>query len=130
MSTTKINISYAGIIAVLAVGRNGLLQGDGALERVKLHEVLAEKGQSLEVPDADLSKATIEIELKTSLLKAWVSGAATTIMRGTLKDNQVGMVLEASSALKVRGAVVKRIPEFGDQEVLDMDGDPEVTIDE
>ena len=133
-STTiiKLHLDFQGARAILIVHQSGILAGDGALERVKLYEAIMEPVKKAQEAEEDPNDFGLDIDVKTTTLKAWVAGAANGIMRqsGQSNDTHVELLLNAAKALRVSEALRKRVPAFaaGD-DVLDLDGEPEVTLD-
>ncbi len=133
-STTivKLHLDFQGARAILIAHQSGILAGDGALERVKLYEAIMEPVKKAQEAEEDPKDFGLDIDVKTTALKAWVAGAANGIMRqsGQSNDTHVELLLNAAKALRVSEALRKRVPAFaaGD-DVLDLDGEPEVTLD-
>ena len=133
-STTivKLHLDFQGARSILIVHQSGILAGDGALERVKLYEAIMEPVKTAQDAEEDPKDFGLDIDVKTTTLKAWVAGAANGIMRqsGQSNDTHVELLLNAAKALRVSEALRKRVPAFaaGD-DVLDLDGEPEVTLD-
>ena len=128
----KLHLDFQGARAILIVHQSGILAGDGALERVKLYEAVMEPVKKAQEAEEDPKDFALDIDVKTTTLKAWVAGAANGIMRqsGQSNDTHVELLLNAAKALRVSEALRKRVPAFtaGD-DVLDLDGEPEVTLD-
>ena len=128
----KLHLDFQGARAILIVHQSGILAGDGALERVKLYEAVMEPVKKAQEAEEDPKDFALDIDVKTTTLKAWVAGAANGIMRqsGQSNDTHVELLLNAAKALRVSEALRKRVPAFvaGD-DVLDLDGEPEVILD-
>ena len=128
----KLHLDFQGARAILIAHQSGILAGDGALERVKLYEAVMEPVKKAQEAEEDPKDFALDIDVKTTTLKAWVAGAANGIMRqsGQSNDTHVELLLNAAKALRVSEALRKRVPAFaaGD-DVLDLDGEPEVTLD-
>lgn len=128
----KLHLDFQGARSVLIAHQSGILAGDGALERVKLYEAIMEPVKKAQEAEEDPKDFALDIDVKTSTLKAWVAGAANGVMRqsGQSNDTHVELLLNAAKALRVSDALRKRVPAFaaGD-DVLDLDGEPEVTLD-
>ena len=128
----KLHLDFQAARAILIVHQSGILAGDGALERVKLYEAVMEPVKKAQEAEEDPKDFALDIDVKTTTLKAWVAGAANGIMRqsGQSNDTHVELLLNAAKALRVSEALRKRVPAFaaGD-DVLDLDGEPEVTLD-
>jgi hypothetical protein len=128
----KLHLDFQDARAILIAHQSGILAGDGALERVKLYEAVMDPVKKAQEAEQDPKDFALDIDVKTTTLKAWVSGAANGIMRqsGQSNDTHVELLLNAAKALRVSEALRKRVPAFvaGD-DVLDLDGEPEVTLD-
>jgi len=128
----KLHLDSKGARAILIAHQSGILAGDGALERVKLYEAIMEPVKKAQEGEEDPKDFALDIDVKTTTLKAWVAGAANGIMRqsGQSNDTHVELLLNAAKALRVSEALRKRVPAFvaGD-DVLDLDGEPEVILD-
>ena len=128
----KLHLDSKGARAILIAHQSGILAGDGALERVKLYEAIMEPVKTAQEAEEDPKDFGLDIDVKTTTLKAWVAGAANGIMRqsGQSNDTHVELLLSAAKALRVSEVLRKRVPAFvaGD-DVLDLDGEPEVTLD-
>lgn len=128
----KLHLDSKGARAILIAHQSGSLSGDGALERVKLYEAIMEPVRKSQEAEEDPKDFALDIDVRTTTLKAWVAGAATGIMRqsGQSNDTHVELLLNAAKALRVSDALRKRVPAFttGD-DVLDLDGEPEVIPD-
>ena len=128
----KLHLDFQGARAILIAHQSGILAGDGALERVKLYEAVMEPVKKAQEAEEDPKDFALDIDVKTTTLKAWVAGAANGIMRqsGQSNDTHVELLLNAAKALRVSEALRKRVPAFvaGD-DVLDLDGEPEVILD-
>jgi hypothetical protein len=128
----KLHLDFQDARAILIAHQSGILAGDGALERVKLYEAIMDPVKKAQESEQDPKDFALDIDVKTTTLKAWVSGAANGIMRqsGQSNDTHVELLLNAAKALRVSEALRKRVPAFvaGD-DVLDLDGEPEVTLD-
>lgn len=128
----KLHLDSKGARSILIAHQSGILAGDGALERVKLYEAIMEPVKTAQDAEEDPKDFALDIDVKTTTLKAWVAGAANGIMRqsGQSNDTHVELLLNAAKALRVSEALRKRVPAFvaGD-DVLDLDGEPEVILD-
>lgn len=128
----KLHLDSQDARAILIAHQSGILAGDGALERVKLYEAVMDPVKKAQESEQDPKDFSLDIDVKTTTLKAWVAGAANGIMRqsGQSNDTHVELLLNAAKALRVSEALRKRVPAFvaGD-DVLDLDGEPEVTLD-
>ena len=128
----KLHLDSKAARAILIAHQSGILAGDGALERVKLYEAVMDPVRKSQEAEQDPKDFALDIDVKTTTLKAWVAGAANGIMRqsGQSNDTHVELLLNAAKALRVSEALRKRVPAFvaGD-DVLDLDGEAEVILD-
>jgi|GEM_PF-6890898 len=138
-TTYDIKFDFKGAVAILNVHQHGLLSGDGGPERIRLYEALLEparKHQELGKPD---SAFDLELKVTSGTVKAWLAGAANSIMRHPnvqaapglppvpMNDTHVEQLFNAAKALGFSKELMKKVPSFnaGDN-LLQRDAEEEV----
>lgn len=127
-----VKLNYQSAVSLLLAHQNGLLSGDGAPERVRLYEAVLDHVREHEKSKKPESEFSADIKIASGTVKAWLAGAANSIMRrpllanGTpMNDMHVHMLVSAARALGFAGELLKRVPAFNaGEDLLERDEEP------
>lgn len=119
----KVTLNHPSAIALLRAHQLGLLSGDGAMERLKLYEAIVEPASKHEKEGLPPDTFSLSLDVTSNTIKAWLSGAANSIMRHApvktasgdtvpMDDTHVEVIIKAAKALGFVKELKKKVPPF------------------